>query len=39
MRLDPEREVAQDLRADTVTKTYVLESDHARLRSMPCEGP
>jgi hypothetical protein len=28
MRLDTEREVAQDLRADTVTKTYVLESDH-----------
>jgi hypothetical protein len=32
MRLDTEREVAQHLRTETVTKTYVFESDHARLR-------
>src|ERR1035437_5880107 len=32
MRLDAEREVAQDLRPQAVAQAYVLESDHARLR-------
>ena len=32
MRFDVEGEVAQDLRPQAVAQTYVLESDHARLR-------
>ena len=32
MRLDAEREVAQDLRPQAVAQAYILESDHPRLR-------
>ena len=28
MRLDPEREVAQDLRPEPVAQAHILESDH-----------
>ena len=38
MRLDAEREVAQDLRPQAVAQADVLESDHARLRSIPVQA-
>ena len=36
MRLDPKGEVAQDLRPQPVTQTYVFESDHVALRQPAC---
>jgi hypothetical protein len=34
MRLDAEREVAQDLRPQAIAQPYILESNHSRLRRL-----